>query len=127
VGAVRALRKQLGLPPDARGDYSLERLIAPGGCGGGRCGGRGPHKGCPTSVQRLPAAVPGTWHQSSCSGALTLRTLRRAVGVTASELAAFVEQCTRRYERKRIDPGSTVGAFGAQSIGGLAGQGAARG
>ena len=40
-----------------------------------------------------------------------------AVGVTAAELRGFVEQCTSRYEAKRIDPGSTVGAFGAQSIG----------
>lgn len=40
-----------------------------------------------------------------------------AVGVTAAELRGFVEQCTTRYEAKRIDPGSTVGAFGAQSIG----------
>lgn len=68
VAAVRSLRSQVGLPPDQRGRYELERLIHP-------------------------------------------------VGVTAAELAAFVRQCTQRYEQKRIDAGSTVGAFGAQSIG----------
>ena len=41
--------------------------------------------------------------------------------MTAAELATFVEQCTSRYESKRIDPGATVGAFGAQSIGGWRG------
>ena len=40
-----------------------------------------------------------------------------AEGATAAQLAAFVRQCVRRYDGKRCDPGSTVGAFGAQSIG----------
>ncbi|PSC73949.1 DNA-directed RNA polymerase III subunit rpc1-like isoform X2 [Micractinium conductrix] len=50
-------------------------------------------------------------------GAYELERLVNPVGVTAAELATFVEQCTSRYESKRIDPGATVGAFGAQSIG----------
>lgn len=68
VRCVRAARERLGLPPDSRGDRSLERLVWP-------------------------------------------------EGVTAAELRDFIQQCIRRYERKRIDPGATVGAFGAQSIG----------
>jgi DNA-directed RNA polymerase III subunit RPC1 len=50
-------------------------------------------------------------------GEYALERLVSPVGVTAAELRGFVEQCTSRYEAKRIDPGSTVGAFGAQSIG----------
>ena len=38
-------------------------------------------------------------------------------GMTVEELKAFVALCARRYEAKRIDHGSTVGAVGAQSIG----------
>ncbi|KAL4425069.1 hypothetical protein ABPG77_010383 [Micractinium sp. CCAP 211/92] len=50
-------------------------------------------------------------------GPYELERLVTPVGMTAAELRAFVEQCTKRYESKRIDPGATVGAFGAQSIG----------
>eukprot|EP00878_Enallax_costatus_P021182 GHUV01022417.1.p1 GENE.GHUV01022417.1~~GHUV01022417.1.p1 ORF type:complete len:456 (+),score=120.95 GHUV01022417.1:512-1879(+) len=38
-------------------------------------------------------------------------------GLTAAELAGFVRRCIAKYESKRVDPGSTVGAVGAQSIG----------
>ncbi|KAK9819626.1 hypothetical protein WJX72_000381 [[Myrmecia] bisecta] len=37
--------------------------------------------------------------------------------ISAAEVHNFVRLCTARYESKRMDPGSTVGAFGAQSIG----------
>ncbi|EIE19808.1 beta and beta-prime subunits of DNA dependent RNA-polymerase [Coccomyxa subellipsoidea C-169] len=40
-----------------------------------------------------------------------------AQSITAAELREFLRLCARRYEAKRMDPGSTVGAFGAQSIG----------
>eukprot|EP00798_Chlamydomonas_sp_ICE-L_P002152 gene2152-18202_t len=38
-------------------------------------------------------------------------------GFTQRQLEAFLIQCLTKYESKRIDPGSTVGAVGAQSIG----------
>lgn len=38
-------------------------------------------------------------------------------------LQGFIAQCASRYERKRIEPGATVGAFGAQSIGAMLGGG----
>jgi hypothetical protein len=46
-----------------------------------------------------------------------LERMLRDRGVTQAELHEFLRQCVERYEAKRIDPGSTVGAFGAQSIG----------
>jgi len=39
------------------------------------------------------------------------------VGFTAPQLKAFIMMCQRRHREKIVDPGSTVGAFGAQSIG----------
>lgn len=38
-------------------------------------------------------------------------------GVSVEELRTLIALCARRYEAKRIDHGSTVGAVGAQSIG----------
>ncbi|KAG2499255.1 hypothetical protein HYH03_002834 [Edaphochlamys debaryana] len=38
-------------------------------------------------------------------------------GLTPAQLEAFVSLCVNKYATKRIDPGSTVGAVGAQSIG----------
>ncbi|GLC35764.1 hypothetical protein PLESTM_000363300 [Pleodorina starrii] len=38
-------------------------------------------------------------------------------GLTPTQLEAFVSLCIAKYATKRIDPGSTVGAVGAQSIG----------
>ncbi|GIL99158.1 hypothetical protein Vretimale_4372 [Volvox reticuliferus] len=38
-------------------------------------------------------------------------------GLTRPQLEAFVSLCISKYATKRIDPGSTVGAVGAQSIG----------
>ena len=39
------------------------------------------------------------------------------VGLTGAEVAAFARAAAGRYEAKRIHPGATVGAVGAQSIG----------
>ena len=39
------------------------------------------------------------------------------VGVTKAQLDEFLERCVRKYSAKRIEPGSAVGAVGAQSIG----------
>jgi len=38
-------------------------------------------------------------------------------GTTQRQLEFFIEECIAKYERKRIEPGSAVGAVGAQSIG----------
>ena len=38
-------------------------------------------------------------------------------GVTAAQLETFLDRCVRKYRAKRIEPGSAVGAVGAQSIG----------
>ncbi len=46
-----------------------------------------------------------------------LEKLLRSVGFTAPQLKAFIMMCQRRHREKIVDPGSTVGAFGAQSIG----------
>ena len=50
-------------------------------------------------------------------GPSELERLARPVGLTRSQLLDFVELCSARHRSKRVDPGSTVGAFGAQSIG----------
>ena len=39
------------------------------------------------------------------------------VGVTKPQLDEFLERCVTKYRSKRIEPGSAVGAVGAQSIG----------
>ncbi|CAK0785283.1 hypothetical protein CVIRNUC_008489 [Coccomyxa viridis] len=56
----------------------------------------------------LPMAARGTGTQEMAAMAQSL---------TRAQLQEFVSLCRRRYEAKRVDPGSTVGAFGAQSIG----------
>lgn len=38
-------------------------------------------------------------------------------GVTAAQLEEFLDRCVTKYRMKRIEPGSAVGAVGAQSIG----------
>lgn len=43
--------------------------------------------------------------------------LLKPVGFTRPQLRAFIKICQRRHREKIVDPGSTVGAFGAQSIG----------
>jgi len=53
----------------------------------------------------------------SSRGASELERLLRPIGLTRRELEDFLELCRVRYRDKRVDPGSTVGAFGAQSIG----------
>lgn len=53
----------------------------------------------------------------STRGDLALERLLRPLGLTSRELEDFLELCRVRYRDKRVDPGSTVGAFGAQSIG----------
>ncbi len=50
-------------------------------------------------------------------GAAEVERVVAGAGFTRAQLHTFVERCRARYESKRIDPGSTVGAFGAQSIG----------
>ena len=39
------------------------------------------------------------------------------VGVTKAQLEEFLDRCVDKYSAKRIEPGSAVGAVGAQSIG----------
>jgi len=39
------------------------------------------------------------------------------VGATAAQLETFLDRCVSKYRAKRIEPGSAVGAVGAQSIG----------
>lgn len=117
---MRAARKRLGLPANERGEYALERLVSPGeawrGVGWrGRCRLWHEQAGEAGCAQFVAAASPV--HFDCTHAAPPLIPLAPAVGVTAAELRGFVEQCTSRYEAKRIDPGSTVGAFGAQSIG----------
>ncbi len=46
-----------------------------------------------------------------------LERLVKPVGFSKPQLRAFVKMCQRRHREKIVDPGSTVGAFGAQSIG----------
>lgn len=41
----------------------------------------------------------------------------RTEGVTRRQLNWFLDEIVRRYEQKRIEPGTAVGAVGAQSIG----------
>ena len=43
--------------------------------------------------------------------------LLKPVGFTRPQLQAFIMMCQKRHREKIVDPGSTVGAFGAQSIG----------
>ncbi|OXC63271.1 hypothetical protein AYX13_06809 [Cryptococcus neoformans] len=45
------------------------------------------------------------------------RVLENANKVTEAQLSSFLENCRIRYLRAKIEPGSTVGAVGAQSIG----------
>ena len=50
-------------------------------------------------------------------GPRELERLLHPVALTRRQAEAFAVFCAARYRRKRVDPGSTVGAFGAQSIG----------
>ncbi|CAI5953518.1 unnamed protein product [Closterium sp. NIES-64] len=42
---------------------------------------------------------------------------RNLCGVKAKQLQLFLDTCIRRYQSKRMEPGTAVGAIGAQSIG----------
>jgi len=45
------------------------------------------------------------------------RVIGHAAGLTARQVEAFLATCCEKLEGKRVDPGATVGAYGAQSIG----------
>lgn len=55
--------------------------------------------------------------EETSRGPFELERLLRPVGLTHDELHAFISLSADRYRDKWVDPGSTVGAFGAQSIG----------
>jgi len=46
-----------------------------------------------------------------------LEHLLRPISLTRSQIKVFIKLCCERHRGKIVDPGSTVGAFGAQSIG----------
>ncbi|XP_023733078.1 DNA-directed RNA polymerase III subunit 1 isoform X2 [Lactuca sativa] len=49
---------------------------------------------------------------------LTLENVAQSIcGITSQQLKVFLEVCISRYHNKKIDPGTNVGAIGAQSIG----------
>ncbi|KAG1674569.1 hypothetical protein FOA52_001818, partial [Chlamydomonas sp. UWO 241] len=50
-------------------------------------------------------------------GQATLEYVSGLSGLTRPQLRVFVDTAIAKYDAKRIDPGSTVGAVGAQSIG----------
>ena len=50
-------------------------------------------------------------------GAPELERLMKPIGFTRKQLHFFIKMCQERHRSKVVDPGSTVGAFGAQSIG----------
>jgi len=50
-------------------------------------------------------------------GDVVTEELAGQASMTEAQLDVFLRECVTRYQRKRVDPGSTVGAFGAQSIG----------
>jgi len=50
-------------------------------------------------------------------GQSELERLIRPTGFTRSQIRCFMKICQDRHRNKVVDPGSTVGAFGAQSIG----------
>ena len=50
-------------------------------------------------------------------GPSELERLARPIGLSYRQLTDFVSLCAIRHRDKKVDPGSTVGAFGAQSIG----------
>jgi len=54
---------------------------------------------------------------SDTRGPLEVEELAGQSGMTDEEVRVFIKECITRYRQKRVDPGSTVGAFGAQSIG----------
>ncbi|KAF8433614.1 hypothetical protein BGX38DRAFT_1275957 [Terfezia claveryi] len=45
------------------------------------------------------------------------RALRRVMLVSEKTLMEFISQCITKYEKSKVEPGSAVGAVGAQSIG----------
>ncbi|KAK9796706.1 hypothetical protein WJX73_006743 [Symbiochloris irregularis] len=67
----------------------------------------------------------GKWEQSRRSlglpevlaGNPALEAQAAACAPSAQQVQHFFQACAQRYRRKVIDPGATVGAFGAQSIG----------
>lgn len=43
--------------------------------------------------------------------------VQNACGLNPERVFTFVDLCCRKFQAKRVDPGATVGAYGAQSIG----------
>ena len=64
------------------------------------------------AAARLSLGLP-----SDSRGPSELERLALPVGLSRRQLLDFVELCAARHRDKVVDPGSTVGAFGAQSIG----------
>ncbi|PNW84960.1 hypothetical protein CHLRE_03g165750v5 [Chlamydomonas reinhardtii] len=105
-----------------------------GGRGGGKAGGGGGtlelgapwcseafRKGLKSflegQVAQYRAARKRLGLEEDARGAALAEYVAGQDGLTRPQLEAFVAMCLAKYATKRIDPGSTVGAVGAQSIG----------
>lgn len=68
----------------------------------------------PVTVGPLLSSVPG---RELTQSAAVQQVIDNANKVTEDQIRTFLEICRIRYLRSVIEPGSTVGAVGAQSIG----------
>ena len=74
--------------------------------------------GCMKDISRsLSSARQALGLPSKSRGKFELERLLYPIALTKDQAKTFIKFCAERYKMKRVDPGSTVGAFGAQSIG----------
>lgn len=59
----------------------------------------------------------GWTRSSSKDDARLLNAVHQVAKISQAALSAFLEQCIYKYSRARVEPGTAVGAIGAQSIG----------
>ncbi|KAJ2703227.1 DNA-directed RNA polymerase III subunit C1 (rpo31) [Coemansia sp. IMI 203386] len=123
AGRLAALRESYGLEPY---DEVPEDITA-GASGAAKPKARGrktknqpaskdPSSESPEDISR--AILAWSLDEADANQSLAIRrVVDNKLLVTRTLLAGFLDLCIRKYQRSRVDPGTAVGAVGAQSIG----------
>ncbi|CAI5510580.1 unnamed protein product [Closterium sp. Naga37s-1] len=124
LGAIEGTRRRLGIPVTkeeaerggGEGDGEGER-VGDGMEVDGRSGKDGVEKGEGEGGQEEAEGEGEGRKEKVLDRGVAEKVARNLCGVTAKQLQLFLDTCIRRYQSKRMEPGTAVGAIGAQSIG----------
>ncbi|CAI6012059.1 unnamed protein product [Closterium sp. NIES-65] len=129
LGAIEGTRRRLGLPVtkeetergvedamEVDGKAGKEGVETEEGNGEGKGDGKVEGEGKGEGQEEAEGEGEGKKERVLERG-VAEKVARNLCGITAKQLQLFLDTCIRRYQSKRMEPGTAVGAIGAQSIG----------